>query len=90
VIERRAFIGAMTGGLLAASLAAEAPPAVSRPRIGYLHPNVAASPHPLEAFRQGLRDLRYVEGRTVVAELVAPSGTLAALAAKQRADQVIE
>lgn len=59
----------MTGGLLAASLAA---------------------PHPLEAFRQGLRDLRYVEGRTVVAELVAPSGTLAALAAKQRADQVIE
>jgi putative ABC transport system substrate-binding protein len=56
------------GGLFAAPLAADAQQAVNRPRMGYLHPNLAASPHLLEAFRQGLRDLRYVEGRSAVIE----------------------
>ena len=37
-------------------------------RIGYLAANLAASPHLPEAFRQGLRDLGYVEGRNVVIE----------------------
>jgi putative tryptophan/tyrosine transport system substrate-binding protein len=68
MIHRRAFLGALTGGLLAAPLAARAEQAANVPRIGYLHPNVAASPHLLEAFRQGLRDLRYVEDRNVVIE----------------------
>ena len=67
-MPRRAFLLGIAGGLLAAPLAAEGQQAVNRPRIGYLHPNLAASPHLLEAFRQGLRDLRYVEGRTVVIE----------------------
>jgi len=67
-VNRRMFLSALSGSLLAAPIAAEAQPAVNRPRIGYLHPNLAASPHLLEAFRQGLRDLRYVEGRTVVIE----------------------
>ncbi|HEV2056503.1 MAG TPA: ABC transporter substrate-binding protein [Methylomirabilota bacterium] len=38
------------------------------PRIGFLSTNLAASPHLPEAFRQGLRDLGYVEGRNVVIE----------------------
>jgi putative ABC transport system substrate-binding protein len=38
------------------------------PRIGYLTGNRAASPNLPEAFRQGLRDLGYVEGRNVVIE----------------------
>jgi putative ABC transport system substrate-binding protein len=67
-MERRTFLGTLAGGLLAAPLAAEAQQAANVPRIGYLHPNVAASPHLLEAFRQGLRDLRYVEDRNVVIE----------------------
>ena len=38
------------------------------PRIGYLNTNLASTPHTREAFRQGLRDLGYVEGRNVVIE----------------------
>jgi putative ABC transport system substrate-binding protein len=37
-------------------------------RIGYLSPNLTADPHLPEAFRQGLRDLGYVEGRNLVIE----------------------
>jgi putative ABC transport system substrate-binding protein len=54
--------------MLAGPLAAQAQPAGKVPRIGYLHPNLAASPHLAEAFRQGLRDLGYVESRKVVIE----------------------
>ena len=68
MIDRRAFIGSLAGGLLAAPLAAEAQPAVKAPRIGYLALNPAANPHLHEAFRQGLRDLGYVEGRNVAIE----------------------
>ena len=49
-------------------LAAEAQQAAKVARIGYLSPNLAASPHLRDAFLQGLRDLGYVEGRNVVIE----------------------
>jgi len=68
VSTRRAFIGTLAGGLLAAPLAAEAQQAAKVARIGFLALNMAAAPHLREAFRQGLRDLGYVEGRTVVIE----------------------
>jgi putative ABC transport system substrate-binding protein len=67
-MDRRAFIAVLSGGLLAAPLAAEAQQAAKVPRIGYLALNPAANPHLHEAFRQGLRDLGYVEGRNVVIE----------------------
>jgi putative ABC transport system substrate-binding protein len=67
-MERRAFISSITVGLLAAPLAAEAQQAGKVPRIGYLAFNLATSPHLHEAFRQGLRDLGYVEGRNIVIE----------------------
>ena len=56
--------------LLASPLAAEAQQAAKVARIGYLAtaPAEAASPHLREAFRQGLRDLGYVEGRNLVIE----------------------
>ena len=54
--------------LLAAPLAADAQQAAKNTRIGYLAINLAANPHLHEAFRQGLRDLGYVEGRNVVIE----------------------
>jgi len=65
-MDRRAFLGALA--LLAAPLAAEAQQAAKVARIGYLSPNLATGPHLREAFRQGLRDLGYVEGRNLVIE----------------------
>ena len=66
-VQRRQFLFA-AGGILAAPLAAEAQQAAKVARIGYLSPNLAASPHLRDAFLQGLRDLGYVEGRNVVIE----------------------
>jgi putative ABC transport system substrate-binding protein len=65
MIDRRAFIGGAIA-FSAAPLAAEAQQAAKVARIGYLALTLAASPHAPEAFRQGLRDLGYVEGRNLV------------------------
>jgi putative ABC transport system substrate-binding protein len=63
-MDRRAFLGVIAGGLLAAPLAVEAQPAGKVYRVGILAQN-----SPLwEDFRQELRDLGYVEGRTIVFE----------------------
>jgi ABC-type uncharacterized transport system substrate-binding protein len=67
-MDRRTFLGTLTGGLFAAPLAAEAQPAAKIARIGWLSGNMATSPQLPEAFRQGLRDLGYVEGRNVLIE----------------------
>ena len=67
-MDRRTFIYAVAGGLAIARSAAEAQQAAKVPRIGYLSHNLAATPHLPEAFRQGLRDLGYVEGRNLVIE----------------------
>jgi putative ABC transport system substrate-binding protein len=67
-MERRTFLGVIAGSLLTAPLAAEAQQAGKVARIGWLGDSPAASPHLDEAFRQGLRDLDYVEGRNVVIE----------------------
>jgi putative tryptophan/tyrosine transport system substrate-binding protein len=68
MIIRSALAGALVLGLLASPLAAEAQPAPKIARIGYLSPNLGGSPRLSEAFRQGLRDLGYIEGRNVVIE----------------------
>jgi putative ABC transport system substrate-binding protein len=67
-MNRRAFLTALSGSLLAAPRAAEAQQAAKIARIGYLALNRAAGPHRHEAFLQGLRDLGYVEGRNLVME----------------------
>jgi putative ABC transport system substrate-binding protein len=70
MMDRRAFISTLAGGLLAAPLAAEAQPAGKMPRIGVLLPAEPASPTEpnASAFRQGLRDLGYVEGQSIAVE----------------------
>ena len=68
MIDRRTFLAGTGVALLAAPFAAEAQQAAKVARIGFLATNLAASPHLQEAFRQGLRDLGYVEGRNVVIE----------------------
>ena len=67
MITRRAFIGTVTGGLLATPLAAEAQPGTKSYRVGYLSFGPGPSPRS-EALRQGLRELGYVEGQNVTIE----------------------
>src|SRR6266498_1534346 len=67
LVQRRDVLIA-AGVLLAAPFAAEAQQAAKVARIGYLSHNLAVNRHLQEAFRQGLRDLGYVEGRNVVIE----------------------
>ena len=57
-------------GVVAWPAAALAQPASGQPpRIGYLGNEPAAGPHPeLDAFLAGLRELGYVEGRTLIIE----------------------
>jgi putative ABC transport system substrate-binding protein len=83
VIERRTFLAGTGAVLLTAPLAAEAEQAAKVPRIGWLSLNRVASPSPhlTEAFRQGLRDLGYVEGRNVVIEYRDAEGKLERLPA---------
>jgi ABC-type uncharacterized transport system substrate-binding protein len=73
VIDRRAFLGTLTGGLLAAPLAAEAQPAAGLPRVGHLAiagPTSSPQPPPenWDAFLAALREGGYVEGQNVVFE----------------------
>ena len=62
--------------LTAAPLTAEAQQAAKVARIGYMSGNLADWPHTHEAFRQGLRDLGYVEGRNLVIEYRDAQGKL--------------
>jgi len=65
VIDRRVFITSIAGGLLAAPLGAEGQQADKIYRIGFLLPSTSADPSILDAFREGLRELGYVEGRNI-------------------------
>ncbi len=65
----------------AVPLAAEAQQATKIPRIGYLSGNLANGLHMTEGFRQGLRDLGYVEGRNVAIEFRDAQGKLERLPA---------
>ena len=72
---RRRFLGTLAGGLLAAPLAAEAQPAGKVTRIGVLEPtSMALNAANLDAFRQGLRELGYVEGQNFVVEYRSADG----------------
>ncbi len=68
MMERRSFLGALAGGLLAAPLAAEAQQGAVIPRIGVLTLSVATSTPTYQAFLQGLRDQGYVEGQNMAIE----------------------
>src|SRR5262245_41497735 len=70
----------LLGGLLS-PVAAEAEQAAKIARIGYLAGTLAGAPNLPEAFRQGLRDLGYVEGRNVVIEYRDAEGKLERLPA---------
>ena len=56
--------------LVVAGAAAQAQQPAKIPRIGYLSPGRDSNPPglPVEAFRQGLRDLGYIEGKNILVE----------------------
>ena len=69
-MDRRAFIGVVTGGLLAAPLATEAQQAGKVYRLGFLS---IGAPYwkdssLMEAFRQGLREAGWIEGQNLTIE----------------------
>ena len=69
-MHRRAFIGTLAGGLLAAPLVAEAQAPARVPRVGYVFSRAPSEAHRLwDAARQGLRELGYVEGQNIALEV---------------------
>jgi putative ABC transport system substrate-binding protein len=71
VIDRRTFLGTLTGGLIAVPLAAEAQPAGRSHRIGILGNVPPTEPYGAllwGAFIQGLRDHGYTEGQNISIE----------------------
>ena len=75
-MRRRDFMTLVAGASVVAwPSAAQAQQAVKMARIGYLASNLA-NQGPLDAFRQGLRDVGYVEGRNVVIEYRDAQGKL--------------
>ena len=75
-MNRRVFLSAVTGSLLAAPLAAEAQHARKAYRIAFLgSTSPSGYARQMEAFRRGLRDLGYVEGQNLVIEFRWAQGT---------------
>jgi putative ABC transport system substrate-binding protein len=72
LVDRRAFLGTLTGGLLAAPLAAGAQQAGRTYRLGYLSVRPPTTgPEDVEvfnAFMNKLRELGYVEGKNLIVE----------------------
>ena len=72
VMDRRTFIGSVAGGLLAVPLAARAQQDARTRRIGILMGIAENDPEGqarVAAFRQGLQDLKRVEGRNIRIDL---------------------
>ncbi len=68
MIDRRAFVGALAGGLVAAWHDASAQPHEKVWRIGYLGGSEQAAPL-MQFFRDGMLDRGYVEGRDYILEI---------------------
>jgi hypothetical protein len=65
-MKRRAFLGALSAGLLTAPLAAGPEPGGKISRVGVLFGSPASSC--IEALRQGIKDVGRVEGSTILME----------------------
>jgi putative ABC transport system substrate-binding protein len=69
MVDRREFVRWFALGLLGVPVAAHAQPSGKRYRIGFLgSASAPANRRRVDAFRQGLRDLGYVEGKNIVIE----------------------
>jgi putative ABC transport system substrate-binding protein len=69
-VRRREFITLLGGAAVGWPLAASAQTQPKIPRVGFVFGvGPTTSKHNIEAFRQGLRELGYVEGQTIVLEV---------------------
>jgi putative ABC transport system substrate-binding protein len=73
-MDRRAFISGITGGFLAAPLAAGAQQAAKIPRVGVLGTSPPGANELFQAFRKGLQELGYVEGQHIHLDYRWPEG----------------
>jgi putative ABC transport system substrate-binding protein len=84
-MDRRAFLGTLTGSLLAAPLATEAQQRGKVPVVGVLNSGFTGQSTAIAAFRSGLIDIGLVEGQTITLEIRSAGGkpdALPALAAE--------
>jgi putative tryptophan/tyrosine transport system substrate-binding protein len=79
VIDRRTFLAGTGAALLAVPRAAAAQQAGKVPRIGFLFYGSPGPSPELDAFRQGLRELGYIEGQNVAIEYRFVSGRVGQL-----------
>jgi len=68
-MNRRTFLCGLTLGTLTLPLAVEAQQAGKVPRIGFLFFGSPGPSRELDVFRQGLRELGYIEGQNIVIEV---------------------
>lgn len=66
MMDRRTFMRGVAGGLFALPFTSGAQQAARLPRLGVLYPGTKGAG--AEAMRQGLQELGYVEGRTIIIE----------------------
>jgi putative tryptophan/tyrosine transport system substrate-binding protein len=75
LVDRRAFLGSLAGGVLIAAFVAEAQQAKRLYRIGMIErTSMVVNAANVDSFRQGLRELGYVEGDTFVIEYRSADG----------------
>jgi ABC-type uncharacterized transport system substrate-binding protein len=82
VMDRRAFIGTLTGGLLTAPVIAEAQQPGNVPRIALVFPNSPVAdmtgPHPASpaarAFLEAMRELGWIDGQNITIERKSAEG----------------
>jgi hypothetical protein len=68
ISDLRVLVSGLCALLFALCLSAEAQQSTKIPRIGFLGGVAASGTARTEAFRQGLRELGYVEGKNIVIE----------------------
>jgi putative ABC transport system substrate-binding protein len=80
-IRRREFIVTLGSAAVAWPLAARAQQPAKVPRVGILSPAASETTASLTAFREGIRDLGYIEGETIALDFRLSKGSMDALPA---------
>src|SRR5215510_10659963 len=80
MMRRREFM-TLIGGAVAWPLTASAQQPAKVPRVGILSPAASEAAATLTAFREGIRDLGYIEGQTIALDFRRSKGIMDALPA---------